>query len=792
MIYPHNFEQKLGFDKLREKLLGFCKTPSGRDYVQKMRFTSDPALIIRLTDQTYQMLCLLRSGQNFSEDELEDLNYLAQKAAIGGSFLTEAEFGHIRHSIETGLSIAALLRESRQLAPDLLALVPDLPLVPLKSAIDRVVDATGQVKSSASPELAEIRRQLTERENEARKAIDSILRHYKAQGYTREDAQPTIRDGRLVLPIEAAHKRSAGGLVHDSSATGQTLFVEPQQLLEINNDIRELHSRQKAEIVRILTRLTDEIRPLLPSVLQLNSFLGVMDFVRAKARLAQLLEAGRPGFVAKPLIEWYGARHPLLQLSRTVVPLNLELNEKNRIIVISGPNAGGKSVALKTVALIQYMWQCGLLVPLRANSRMGVFKHILLDIGDDQSLESDLSTYSSHLTAMKVFLRQASPDTLCLMDEFGSGTEPQLGAAIAEAILEALHGHEVFAVVTTHYSNLKFFADRTPAVSNAAMKYDVENMTPLYELEQGKPGSSFALEIAQKIGLPKAIIAKARQKIGQKQVSVEELLLKLASEEKQIAEQKQQLEIRQKQYAELLSRYEKLAMELEENKKQIIQKAKAEAKTILEQANRQIENTIRAIKESNAEKEATKTARRQLDELKNQIAEQIEPSPSEEILEDLPGEAVMVGDYVRIDGQNAVGQLISVSGRDATVLIGSLRTTTRLNRLIKVSRKEYHEQTQNITQPAGIGVNILDKKLEFSAELDLRGKRAEEVLGILDRFMDTALLAGEVQLRIIHGKGNGVLREVVRGHLRGYRQVKGLRDEHPDRGGAGVTLVDLS
>ncbi len=791
MIYPQNFEQKLGFDKLRDVILSFCKTAIGKTYAQKMRFSADPALITRLSNQAYEMLNILRSGQNFPEDELEDLTSLCEKAAIQGAFLSESEFSHLRRALETGLAVIALLEHTQEMAQELFALLPKFSLSPLKTAIDRVLDPTGKVKDNASPELQHIRKQIAARETEARKTIDSILKHYKSQGYTKDDAQPTIRDGRFVLPVDAAYKRVTGGLVHDSSATGQTLFVEPQQLLELNNDVRELLLKEKAEVVKILTRLTDQIRPELHIVLQINSFLGIMDFVRAKAKLAQLLGAEKPIFVEKPHLEWIEARNPILQLNKKVVPLNLKLDEAIRIVLISGPNAGGKSVALKTVALCQYMWQCGLLVPLKPQSQIGLFKHILLDIGDDQSLESDLSTYSSHLTAMKLFLRQASTETLCLMDEFGTGTEPQLGAAIAESILEALHGHGVFAVITTHYSNLKFFADRTQGIQNAAMKYDVENMCPLFELEQGKPGSSFALEIAQKIGLPKAVVAKAKQKVGQKQVSVDELLLKLSAEQKELEEQKNLLKQQQIQYQELLERYQKLSTELEDNKKNILQKAKIEAKNLIEQANRQIENTIRAIKEQKAEKQATKTARLELQELKTQIEESIEPAETE-FFDALQTEALKVGDFVRIEGQTAVGEIVAISEKNAQVLIGSLRTTLKTNRLIKVSRKEAKEQNRTIAENLGVGINILEKKLEFSHELDIRGKRAEEVLPILERFMDSALLAGELQVRILHGKGNGVLREVVRTHLKGYKQVKSLRDEHADRGDAGVTLVELS
>jgi DNA mismatch repair protein MutS2 len=791
MLYPPTFEQKLGFDKIRHLLNSYCKTSAGKTYCQKMRFSTDAALITRLTGQSYEMLNILRSGKNFPEDELQDLTQTCEKAAIEGSFLSEAEFAHLRRSIETGAAVVDMLVASREMAQELYALLPKFSLSPLKSAIDRVLDSLGKVKDNASPELAHLRKQIFARENEARKTIDSVLRHYKSQGYTKEDAQPTIRDGRYVIPIDSAYKRTAGGLVHDSSATGQTLFVEPQQLLELNNDVRELMLKEKAEVVKILSRLTDQIRPELGVVMQLNHFLGLTDFIRAKARLAQMLEAERPDFLEKPYIEWIEARHPLLQMSRKVVPLNLKLDDSTRILLISGPNAGGKSVALKTVALCQYMWQCGLLVPMKKNSQIGLFKHILLDIGDDQSLESDLSTYSSHLTAMKQFLRQASPDSLCLIDEFGTGTEPQLGAAIAESILEVLHGHGVFGVITTHYSNLKYFAERTQGIQNGAMKYDVQEMTPLFELEQGKPGSSFALEIAQKIGLPKAVVGKARQKVGQKQVSIEELLIRLSTEEKELNTQKQLLAEQTARYQELLSKYEKLSAELEENKKHILQKAKLEAKMLIEQANRQIENTIRAIKENKAEKEATKVARTQLQELKSQIEETIEESP-EPSYEELKGEAISPGDWVKIEGQDAIGEVAALNGKDAQIIIGSLRTSVKLSRLVKVNRQDVRRQNRIVAESSGVGSNILEKKLEFSHELDLRGKRAEEVLGILDRFMDAALLAGEVQVRVLHGKGNGVLREVVRSHLKGYKQVRSMRDEHPDRGGSGITWVELA
>ncbi|HAA16303.1 MAG TPA: endonuclease MutS2, partial [Cytophagales bacterium] len=576
---------------------------------------------------------------------------------------------------------------------------------------------------------------------------------------------------------------------------------EPAEVLDINNEIRELESAERREIVRILTALTDTLRPHVEGLKASYRFLGRIDFIRAKGKLAVDLDAVAPEFVKAPLVEWYRATHPiLLQTHRAsgkpVVPLSLRMDQERRIILISGPNAGGKSVAMKTVGLLQYMWQCGLLIPVSEASKVGLFQDIFLDIGDEQSLENDLSTYSSHLTHMRKVITLANKKSLFLIDEFGSGTEPQYGGALAEAILETLHKAKAFGVVTTHYTNLKQFAEQNEGVVNAAMRYDVEALEPLYILEVGKPGSSFALEIARKIGLPKPVLDSATDKVGATHVKVDQTLSQLEKEKKRFESFNEALSTRESRASKAAERYENLADSLEEEKRKIINAAKAEAKRLIQEANANIERTIREIKEAQAEKEATKEARQKL----AAEAESLEPeaaqppkkkrrksAPKPEVVDDGP---IKLGDSVRIKGQTAVGEVLAIRGKDAEIQIGLLKSTLKLNRLEKISRREARKEEKAVATRVS-GFNINEKRAEFSPNLDLRGQRASEALSLVDQFLDEALLHSMSELRILHGKGDGILRDLVRNTLRKTKFVDRFEDEHADRGGAGVTIVHL-
>lgn len=800
MLYPQNLEQKLGFDRLREWLKEACVSPLGRAYVDKIRFSDNFGLVDKLVRQTAEMRYIMQTGQDFPSQNYLDATPYLQRAAIEGTMLMQDEFFDLKVSLAT---IRLCLRFFENQEPEAFPLLGEYARTikverTMTDAIDRIIDERGQIRDNASPELVQIRRRLISEQVNVRKRLDSMLRTAKNSGWIGEDVSLTVRNGRMVIPMAAEHKRKFKGFVHDESSTGQTVFIEPTDVLEANNAIRELEYEERREINRILTRLTDQLRPYLPELHKAYQFLGLMDFLRAKAKLASEMNAINPKFENQTVIDWRAARHPLLLLSfqkqgKSVVPLSIELNAKQRILIISGPNAGGKSVSLKTVGLIQYMYQSGLLVPMQEGSTMGFFQNIFIDIGDEQSLENDLSTYSSHLTNMRQFLARSNKKTLFLIDEFGTGTEPGLGGAIAEAILENLTQSGAYGVINTHYTNLKVLADKTEGLINGAMRFDGEHLEPLYQLEIGKPGSSFAFEIASKIGLPKDVIENAKQKLGTQQVNFEKLLKELDIERRVFAEKNLELGIKERKLAQQLVEYNALKTKLETNEKRLVNEAKQKARNLLAEANQRIETTIREIKESKADKETTKEVRTNLEKFNKQ-------SLKPEVVEEAPGEvefeaeegAIVAGSYVRIKGQTAVAEVLAMKGKDAEVRIGDLKSTVKLNRLEKVSKKTYREVTgEKKTKTATGGVDLNERQLNFSFNLDIRGKRGEEALGVLDQFVDNALMLGYEELRVVHGKGDGILRTLVRNHLRSYKQVATMQDDHADRGGAGVTVVRM-
>lgn len=800
MLYPPNLEQKLGFDRLREWLKDACISPLGRAFVDKIRFSDNFGLVEKLVGQTAEMQRIMQSGGDFPAQNYFDATPYLRRAAIEGTMLVEEEFFDLKSSLNT---ISGCLRFFANQPPEAYPLLGEYAATirverSVTEAIDRIIDERGLIRDNASPELAQIRRRLISEQIAVRKKLDGMLRTAKSSGWVGDDVSLTVRNGRLVIPIAAEHKRKFKGFIHDESSTGQTVFIEPTDVLEANNAIRELEYEERREINRILIRLTDQLRPYLPELNKAYQFLGLMDFLRAKAKLASQMNAIAPKFENRTMVDWRAARHPLLHLAfqkqgKSVVPLDLELNAQQRILIISGPNAGGKSVSLKTVGLIQYMYQCGLLVPMREDSTMGFFQNIFIDIGDEQSLENDLSTYSSHLTNMRHFLAMANKRTLFLIDEFGTGTEPGLGGAIAEAILENLTRSGAYGVINTHYTNLKVLADKTEGLINGAMRFDGEHLEPLYQLEIGKPGSSFAFEIASKIGLPRDVVEQAKQKLGTQQVNFEKLLKELDIERRVFAEKNMELGIKERKLAQQLAEYAAQKTTLENNEKRILNEAKQKAKLLLSDTNQRIENTIREIKESKAERETTKQARTELERFtkKELKPEPVADLPSTIKIEPESG-AIEVGSFVRIKDQTALAEVMALKGKDAEVRIGELKSNIRLNRLEKVSNKTYREITgETKARPAMKGVDLNERQQNFSFNLDVRGKRGEEVLGIVDQFFDNAVMLGYDEIRIVHGKGDGILRTLVRNHLRGYKQVAAMQDEHADRGGAGVTVVKM-
>jgi DNA mismatch repair protein MutS2 len=798
MLYPKNIEQKLGFDKIREHLKEECISTLGQVYVEKLRFSNDFDLIDKLIRQTAEFKNILQYEDGFPASNYIDAVPHLNKAAIEGAFLSEEEFFDVKLSLQTiHACLQFFAKKEEEQYPQLRELTQMVEVdVNLLKTIDRVIDSRGKLKDDASPELQTIRRQIIASQSNLRKTLDSLLKMARSNGYAPDDASLTIRAGRMVIPISAEHKRKIKGFVHDESASGQTVYLEPAEVLDINNEITELGYRERREIVRILTQLTSQLRPYVPQLKRAYTFLGLVDFIRAKAKFAIQLGASSPIFVKTTLIDWHNARHPLLNLSfkkqgKSVVPLSIKLDHKQRILVISGPNAGGKSISLKTVGLTQYMYQSGLLVCMDEHSQIGLFKDIFIDIGDEQSLENDLSTYSSHLTNMKHFLNMSSKHTLFLIDEFGTGTEPSLGGAIAESILENLNQSKAFGVINTHYTNLKAFADKTEGITNGAMRFDMEHLEPLYQLEIGKPGSSFAFEIANKIGLPKDVIAKAKDKVGVNQVNFDKLLRELELEKRQFTAKNREVAEKEKSLSHTLKEYNELKTHLDTERKKLINKAKEEAKQLVRDANQKIEQTIREIRESKAGKEETRVLRKELEVFDQSLKpEFVQATVVEEPEIKVIGGTIDVGDLVRIKGQSTVGEVLNLKDGEAQISIGNLKSNVKLNRLEKISRKEYRAQTvENVPRMQGIDLN--EKMSNFSYQLDLRGKRGEEALQEVDAFIDNAIMLGSPELRIVHGKGDGILRNLVRNRLRSYKQVQSLADEHADRGGVGVTIVRM-
>ncbi len=787
LIYPNNLETKIGFDQIREYLKEYCIGELGKQYVDKMNASNKSELIQKWLNQAFEFRAILESPDPFPQKDYLNANPLLDKASLEAAFLDEEEFMKLVVSLRTIRSCLSFFEEEPGRYPHLEALSGQVNMdFNVIRDIESKFNDKGILKDTASPELNRLRRDIINSKSKARKLIERILKDAREKALTPERTNLTLRNGRLVIPVLAENKRQLKGFIHDESSTGQTVFIEPAEVLDINNDIKDLEYQEKREIVRILTGLTDRLRVEVPALRKAYVFLGLIDFIMAKTKLAIEFNAIVPQIKSSDQINWRNARHPVLEKyllahRKKVVPMNLQFNDEGRIIVISGPNAGGKSVSLKTVGLVQYMLQCGLLIPMDEGSSCAIFDRLLIDIGDEQSLENDLSTYSSHLTGMNHFLRKTNHKTLFLIDEFGSGTEPQFGGAIAESILSVLNQKKALGVVTTHYHNLKKFADATSGIVNAAMRYDLDKMEPLYRLEIGKPGSSFALEIAGKIGLPKEIISRAEKLVGKSQVKFETLVNELEAEKKRFEDEHVTLNKKLTDLERSMKDYQDLKEMLESEKKSILIKAKREAKTIVEQANQKIEATIRQIQETKADKKATQAARKSLELYKESIKviEKKEP-----VIE--KNGAIKVGNYVKIHDQDTYGEVTNIKGEKAELVIGNIKSKVSLSKLVKIDALPQDDYRSKST-----GINYADKMSAFTTSLDLRGKRAEESLPEIDVFIDEALLLGQKEIRILHGKGTGVLRDIVRNHLKSHNRVIWFGDEHVDHGGQGITVLNL-
>ncbi|WP_026956714.1 endonuclease MutS2 [Algoriphagus vanfongensis] len=794
MLYPTNLEQKVNFQKIKELLKAECSSGLGAEYVDKVSFSSDFRLVNKLLDQTQEFLDILISGENFPASNFTNLNPYLEKAKLEGAFLDQDEFHEIKLSLQTLKGCIAFFSKFGELYPalgQLLGLVLELDLGLLK-AIELVVDEKGVIRSNASRELQLIRSQIIYEEGRLRKVMERVFKEARAKGLTPEDSAITIRSGRMVIPVAAENKRKLRGFIHDESATGQTVFMEPEEALDINNEIRDLEYMERREIIKILTQLTDRLRPSIPALRKATNYLGLIDFIRAKAKFAQKTESVKPVLVKERVLSWTKARHPLLELAlrsqqKKIIPLDIHLGGQDRLLVISGPNAGGKSVTLKTVALLQYMLQCGILIPVHPDSKSSLFDNFFIDIGDEQNLENDLSTYSSHLMSMKYFTQFANKKTILFIDEFGTGTEPQFGGAIAESILLSLNKAGAYGVVTTHYGNLKQLANKNQGLVNGAMRYDVEKLEPMYQLEIGKPGSSFALEIASKIGISKEILAYAKSQIGDERVRYDRLLTQLENEKNQYSGLLADVQSKERLLKTRLQEYNELKETLESTKKRYIQEAKQEAKRLLDESNKKIESTIREIKEGKAEKEATKKARQVLEEFKEQVKpeKQAVKEPGVKVLSGKIGE----GDWVRLKDTGTIAQVLHVRNKEVDLSIGDLKSTVKLARLEKISQTQVKKEKK--TKATSGSFNANQKLMDFSPNLDLRGKRGEEVLSLIQNFIDEGYMLGIKDLRIVHGKGDGILREITRNLLRTMNSIQKVEDEHADRGGSGVTLVTL-
>lgn len=833
MIYPQNFEQKIGFDQIRQLVKGKCLSTLGMERVDEMAFSDDYREIDRRLEQVMEFISILQGEDDFPSQYFFDVRPSLKRIRVEGLYMDESELFDLRRSLETIRDVVRFLRqtddeedeEAHSPYPALYELAGEVMVFPMLIArINDILDKFGKVKDNASPELLRIRRELAATTGSISRSLNSILRTAQAEGYVEKDVTPTMRDGRLVIPVAPGMKRKIRGIVHDESATGKTVFIEPAEVVEANNRIRELEGEERREIIRILTDFSSVVRPHVPALLQSYEFLAEVDFIRAKALWGMETGSGKPSLEERQVVDWFDAVHPLLQISlakhgKKVVPLDIELTREQRILLISGPNAGGKSVCLKTVGLLQYMLQCGMPVSMNERSHAGVFRHIFIDIGDEQSIEDDLSTYSSHLTNMKNMMKYCDGQSLILIDEFGGGTEPQIGGAIAEAVLKRFNQKGTFGVITTHYQNLKHFAEDHEGVVNGAMLYDRHEMRALFQLQIGNPGSSFAVEIARKIGLPEDVIADASEIVGSEYIQSDKYLQDIVRDKRYWETKRQNIRRREKQMEETIARYERELEELDRSRKEILKKAKEDAGRLLEESNARIENTIRTIKEAQAEKERTREVRQDLADFRRQVEEADKAAMEEKIARKMDRlrekqerrkerkerqgnepsvqpvvkiKPIGAGDYVRIKGQTSVGQVMELNGKNAVVMFGLMKTNVKADRL---ERADAPKQTNTMAKATFVNSETQDrmyeKKLNFKQDIDVRGMRGDEAVQAVTYFIDDAILVGVSRVRILHGTGSGILRTLIRQYLATVPGVADFKDEHVQFGGAGITVVDL-
>ena len=838
MIYPDNFEIKIGFNEIRTHLKSFCLGTLGKENVDNMAYSDDASVVTEWLCQTREFRKLQECADDFPLQYFFDMREAVSRVRIEGTHLEEPELFDLRRSLNTIACIVRYLNgsdgEGNYDYPALHRVTEDIRVFPeLVVRIDQIVDKFGNIKDTASPALADIRRELSRAEGSVSRTLYNILHAAQSEGLIDKDVTPTMRDGRLVVPVAPGMKRRIKGIVHDESSSGKTVFVEPAEVVEANNRIRELEAEERREIIRILTDFTNTIRPFAKDIVASYRLLADVDFIRAKTEFAKLVNGIEPDIADGPVVDWISARHPLLWLSlgkqgKKVVPLDIMLTPDSRILIISGPNAGGKSVCLKTVGLLQYMLQCGLSVPIGERSHMGVFKNIMIDIGDEQSIENDLSTYSSHLLNMKNMMQRANDRTLLLIDEFGTGTEPQIGGAIAEAVLNQFVKKSSYGVITTHYQNLKHYADSHPGIANGAMLYDRQGMKPLFQLAIGQPGSSFAVEIARKTGLPEEVICEASDIVGSDYIQSDKYLQDIVRDKRYWERKRQNIHQREKDLEKIVEKYEADIKELAQKRKEIIRQAKEQAEELLRESNKNIENTIREIRECQAQKEETKRLREELNAFKSDVGE-IDTKSTDELIEKKMRQIMErkerrekrkhekktsaalkpsvqssaqpkaeadkmpfnTGDTVRMKGLTSVGTVEKVDGKTATVVFGGIRTKVATSRLEHTEKPVATAAQQAFAVSRETRSVIDNRKLNFRQDLDVRGMRGDEALDAVTHFIDDAILVGMPRVRILHGKGNGILRNLIRQYLSTVPNVISCKDEHVQFGGAGITVVDF-
>ena len=902
MIYPKNFEQKIGFTEVRSLLRARCLSPLGKERVDAMSFSTDAVQVNTWMEEIREFRRIQEGQDDFPLDNFFDVRESVARIRLEGTYMEVEELFDLKRSLETIIAIVNFLSRGeeteqgkiRHYYPALYNLADGVATFPLLvQRISQIIDKFGKMRDNASPELLKIRRELARIEGSISRTLYGILRAAQGEGLVEKDVTPTLRDGRLVIPVAPGLKRKISGIVHDESATGRTVYIEPTEVVEANNKVRELENEERREMIRILTDFAKKVRPNVREILDSYNLMAAVDFIRAKAELARLFKSFEPQVAEEPHIDWIRAIHPLLQLSlerknnnklntslsddnnaidkvsnevdniqdydtileeendtrnvpSSVVPLDIQLTKDKHLLIISGPNAGGKSVCLKTVGLLQYMLQCGLSIPVGDHSTTGIFTDIMIDIGDEQSIENDLSTYSSHLMNMKVMMRRASESTLILIDEFGTGTEPQIGGAIAESVLRQFWKKHAWAVITTHYQNLKHFAEEHPGTVNGAMLYDRHEMRPLFQLAIGRPGSSFAIEIARKTGIPEEVIRDASEIVGSDYIQSDKYLQDIVRDKRYWENKRQTIHSHEKELEKRIGQYEKDIAALEQSRKEILNRAKAQAEEIIKESNRRIENAIREIREKQAEKEETKRIRQELaayeagltdagkidksdtsnkkklkssgllsdddfqkkvDKIKSRKErheQHLKEKASKQqaaaealkntVRKQQGGGLVMAGDSVRIKGLTSVGKVESIEGKQATVIFGGMRTKMAISRLEHVDAatiQSEQKQFQAYNYSRETRETIDKHRNQFRQELDVRGMRADEALNQVQYFIDDAILVGASQVRILHGKGNGILRQLIRQYLGSVPNVTNYRDEHVQFGGAGITVVEL-